>query len=203
MKKYLFLYNERDILNFNQNDMSKKDDVNINEKEILDNWFEEIQEELHQIEEIEEKMQAEIKNENEEILKLKETIARIQADNQNFKMRVERDRLDTMFFLKNDIFKKILPRIDDLERMIKDTPSENKTGTLYDWVLAIEKGLKRDLENLWVKQFISIWETVNPDKHEVMTQIPSDNPWVIVDEFEKGYMLGDRVLRVAKVIVGA
>lgn len=190
--------------------MSKKDEKILNEEEKLNSEFSEIQEEINEIEQeieevekIEEKIQQELNNENEEILKLKETIARIQADNQNFKMRVERDRLDTMFFLKNDIFKKILPRIDDLERMIKDTPSENKTGALYDWVSAIEKSLKRDLENLGVKPFVSIWESVNPDKHEVMTQIPSDAPWVIVDEFEKWYMLWDRVLRVAKVIVWA
>ena len=65
------------------------------------------------------------------------------------------------------------------------------------------KSLKRDLEALWVQSFESIGQEVNPDLHEVMTQIPSETPWVIVDEFEKGYMLGERVLRVAKVIVWA
>ncbi len=183
--------------------MSKKHDRDLTQEEILDNWFNEIKEELKEIDEIEQNMQVDIKDESEEIQKLKETIARIQADNQNFKMRVERDRLDTMFFLKNDIFKKILPRIDDLERMIQNTPEESRIWALYEWIVSTEKALKRDLENLWVKPFISIWEVVNPDKHEVMTQIPSDNPWIIVDEFEKWYMLWDRVLRVAKVIVWA
>ena len=102
-----------------------------------------------------------------------------------------------------DIFKKILPRIDDLERMIKNTPEEQKNGALYEWILVLEKSLKRDLEALWVQQYDSLWKEVNPDLHEVMTQIPSETPWVIVDEFEKGYMLGERVLRVAKVIVWA
>lgn len=183
--------------------MSKKHGRDLTQEEILDNWFNEIKEELKEIDEIEQNMQVDIKDGSEEIQKLKETIARIQADNQNFKMRVERDRLDTMFFLKNDIFKKILPRIDDLERMIQNTPEESRIWALYEWIVSTEKALKRDLENLWVKPFISIWEVVNPDKHEVMTQIPSDNPWIIVDEFEKWYMLWDRVLRVAKVIVWA
>lgn len=183
--------------------MSKKHGRDLTQEEILDNWFHEIKEELKEIDEIEQNMQVDIKDGSEEIQKLKETIARIQADNQNFKMRVERDRLDTMFFLKNDIFKKILPRIDDLERMIQNTPEESRIWALYEWIVSTEKALKRDLENLWVKPFISIWEVVNPDKHEVMTQIPSDNPWIIVDEFEKWYMLWDRVLRVAKVIVWA
>lgn len=176
-------------------------DENTNQ-EILENDFTDIQEEISQIEETGE----ENKNttqESDEIVKLKEILARTQADYQNFKMRSERDREDMIFFLKYDIFKKILPRIDDLERMIKNTPEEQKNGALYEWILVLEKSLKRDLEALWVQQYDSLWKEVNPDLHEVMTQIPSETPWVIVDEFEKGYMLGERVLRVAKVIVWA
>jgi molecular chaperone GrpE (heat shock protein) len=48
------------------------------------------------------------------------------ADYENFKKRVERDRQDMIFFLKSDIFKKILPRLDDLERIINNTPDELK-----------------------------------------------------------------------------
>lgn len=136
-------------------------------------------------------------------MKLKELLARTQADYQNFKMRSERDREDMIFFLKYDIFKKILPRVDDLERMIKNTPENEKAWALFQWVLALEKALKRDLDTLWVKPFDSIWNEIDPSKHEVMTQIPSETPWIIVDEFEKWYILGDRVLRVAKVIVWA
>jgi molecular chaperone GrpE (heat shock protein) len=55
---------------------------------------------------------------NDEISKLKDLLARTQADYNNFKQRSERDRQDMIFFLKQDIFKKILPRIDDLERII-------------------------------------------------------------------------------------
>lgn len=168
-------------------------------EENLDTDLQDLQEEITQMEE---DNQTYIQQEGSELTKLKELLARTQADYQNFKMRSERDRQDMMFFLKNDIFKKILPRIDDLERMIKNTPEDQKTGPLYEGVLALEKALKRDIENLGVTSFVSIGEEVNPDRHEVMTQIPSQTPGKIVDEFEKGYMLGDRVLRVAKVIVG-
>ncbi|MGE4443524.1 MAG: nucleotide exchange factor GrpE [Candidatus Altimarinota bacterium] len=173
-------------------------DENTNE-EILDNEFQDLQEEsLNMDEGVPEKQDG-----NEEILKLKENLARTQADYQNFKMRSERDRQDMMFFLKHDILKKILPRVDDLERMIKNTPEDQRNGVIYEGVLVLEKSLKRDLEALGVTPYVSLGEEVNPDLHEVMTQIPSENPGKIVDEFEKGYMLGERVLRVAKVIVGA
>jgi molecular chaperone GrpE len=47
------------------------------------------------------------------------------ADFENFKKRVDRDKNDMIFFLKQDIFKKLLPLIDDLERIIKNTDPEN------------------------------------------------------------------------------
>lgn len=142
----------------------------------------------------------EIDNKNNELTKLKEAFARQQADFDNFKKRVERDREDMMFFLKADILKKVLPRIDDLQRIITGTPDEEKDNAIYKWILSIEKKLVHDLEKMWVKPFESKWEQVDPDKHEVMTQIPWKN-WIIVDEFEKWYMVWDRVLRVAKVVV--
>ncbi len=127
-------------------------------------------------------------------------LARNQADFDNFKKRTERDKGDMIFFLKLDIFKKILPRLDDLERIIKNTPEEMRTGALYEWVVTLQKKLLKDLRWLWVQSFESIGKEVDPDKHEVMTQVPGEK-WKIVDEFEKWYMLGERVLRVAKVVV--
>ena len=182
--------------------MTQRDENKQTEEQILENDFTDLQDEISDLEETLEENQNTTQKESDEIIKLKELLTRTQADYQNFKMRNERDREDMIFFLKYDIFKKILPRIDDLERMIKNTPDEQRNGALYEAILVLEKSLKRDLEALWVKPFESIWNEVNPDMHEVMTQIPSETPWVIVDEFEKGYMLGERVLRVAKVIVG-
>jgi len=59
-------------------------------------------------------------------------LAKVSADFDNFKKRVDRDRDDMIFFLKNDILKKILPRVDDLERIIKNTPEELKNNALYE-----------------------------------------------------------------------
>lgn len=167
------------------------------------NDMEDLIQETNELEENEQILEEKSNLENDEISKLKDQLARTQADYQNFKFRSERDRKDMIFFAKYDIFKKILPRIDDLERIIKNTPTDNQTWALYEWIIAMEKSFKRDLEALWVTPFVSIWQEVNPDRHEVMTQIPSETPWIIVDEFEKWYLLWDRVLRVAKVIVWA
>jgi molecular chaperone GrpE len=54
------------------------------------------------------------------------------ADFENYKKRVERDKQEMIFFLKKDILKNILPRIDDMERIIKNTPDELKENALYE-----------------------------------------------------------------------
>lgn len=134
---------------------------------------------------------------------LKDTLARTQADFVNYKQRVERDRDDMIFFLKSDILKKILPRIDDIQRMIQNTPEEMRAGALYEWIVSVESKLLADLDKMWIQAFDSKWETVNPDMHDVMTTVPGQEEWIIFDEFEKGYKLGDKVLRHAKVVVWA
>jgi molecular chaperone GrpE len=72
---------------------------------------------------------------------------------------------------------------------------------LYEWIISLEQKFKKDIENLWVKQFSSIWSEVDPNKHDVMTTIPWKKEWIICDEFEKWYYLGEKILRHAKVIV--
>jgi len=133
----------------------------------------------------------------------KDKLVKLQADFENFKARVDREKSDMIFFLKQDILLKILPRLDDLERMLKNTPEEEKKWALYEWLVTLEKKLVSDLEKMWVKSFCSKWNEVNPDKHEVMTTIPGQKENVICDEFEKGYELDGRILRHAKVVVWA
>ncbi|MBT3726629.1 nucleotide exchange factor GrpE [bacterium] len=69
---------------------------------------------------------------NPEDEKCRDVLARTMADFENFKKRTQRDKQDMIFFLKQDIFKKILPRLDDLDRIINNTPEEMKAGAVYE-----------------------------------------------------------------------
>lgn len=177
---------------------------NLEAEEIMneaENVVEELTDENGEIDEV----QVEISKEegSPQLTQLKEALAKSQADYENFKKRTARDKEDMVFFLKSKIILPILKRVDDLERMIKNTPEEQATGSLYDGILAVEKALKKDLWDLWVQAFISVGNEVDPHKHDVMTQVPGQAEWIIFDEFEKGYELDGKVLRVAKVVVGA
>lgn len=139
--------------------------------------------------------------ENNEIATLRDQLARAQADYQNLKMRGERDRADMVHFLTEKLLSPLLTQIDNLDRAVKI-----KDGVMddafVDGVRAVQSGLQKYLENQGVKAFDSVGQEVDPDKHEVLSQAPGKEG-IIVTEFEKGYMLGDRVLRHAKVIVGS
>ena len=173
----------------------------IEEDDILEQMEEEIGEVENEEWEIDEsKIEESLSPEDE---KCKDVLARTMADFDNFKKRTERDRIDMIFFLKQDIFKKILPRLDDLDRIIKNTPIELQNNALFEWVISMQSKLIEDLAKMWVKPFESKWEEVNPDMHDVMTTVPWQKEWIIFDEFEKWYNLNDRVLRHAKVVVWA
>ena len=139
--------------------------------------------------------------ENNEIETLRDQLARAQADYQNLKMRGERDRADMVHFLTEKLLSPLLTQIDNLDRAVKI--KDGVMGDAFvDGVRAVQSGLQKYLENQGVKAFDSVGQEVDPDKHEVLSQAPGKEG-IIVTEFEKGYMLGDRVLRHAKVIVGS
>jgi len=183
-----------------ENDM--KD--NIEESEIM----EEIQEEIENLKneewEISEERVEQAQWDKDPIFdELKEALLKSQADYENFKRRTVRDKDEMVFFIKSKVINPVLKRVDDIERIIKNTPEEEKESPIFTAVLALEKSLKKDLADMWVKEFISLWEEVDPNKHDVMTQVPGKAENIICDEFEKGYELDWKVLRIAKVVVGA
>ncbi len=137
---------------------------------------------------------------NDQIIQLQASLARSQADYANLLMRVERDKADMAFFLSAKMLTPLLTQIDNLERAVA-----LKTGiegdTFVDGIRSVLAGFAKFLESQGVTPFVSVGSEVDPDRHDVMTEMPGE-VGKIVQEFEKGYLLRDRVLRHAKVIVG-
>lgn len=138
---------------------------------------------------------------NEQIAVLQSSLLRSQADYQNLLMRVERDKVDMAFFLSAKMLTPLLTQIDNLERAVK-LKEWVEWDTFVDGIRSVLSGFQKFLESQWVTSFVSLWEEVDPDRHDVMTEMPGE-AWKIVSEFEKWYLLRDRVLRHAKVIVGS
>lgn len=179
----------------------KKDDKNQNIEDIE----EILEEDLLDAEETEniigEELQ-DVSNIEKELQVLKESLARSQADYQNLVRRVDRDRNEMWEFLTANIVSKFLPTIDNLERIINSTPEDMQWNSLFEWVKSIHSWLIRNLDSMWIKAFESIGQAVDANLHDVMSQMPWEE-WIIIQEFEKWYKLGDKVIRHAKVIVGS
>lgn len=137
----------------------------------------------------------------DEIARLQSALARAQADYQNLVMRNERDRTDMVHFLSAKILVPLLTPIDNLERAVK--LQDGVQGDAFvDGVRSVYAGFQKYLESQKVTAFDSIGMEVDPDRHDVMTQMPGESG-KIISEFEKGYLIGDRVLRHAKVVSGS
>lgn len=109
---------------------------------------------------------------DEEIARLKEALARANADYQNLLRRTEKDRMEMTSFFTQNLTKKLLPTLDNLDRVVSGTPVELRTGAVYDGVKQAATGLSKVLESMGVKPFESVGADLDPHLHEALSQGP-------------------------------
>jgi molecular chaperone GrpE len=130
---------------------------------------------------------------------------RLYSEFDNFRKRTAKERLDLIATAGQDVFKIIIPLLDDFERAIK----VNETT---EDLLAVKEGFKQiynktlsSASSKGLEAVVSIGSTFDADLHEAITNIPAptdDLKGKVVDEVEKAYKLNGKVIRFAKVIVG-
>ncbi len=130
---------------------------------------------------------------------------RLYSDFENYKKRVQRDRVELTKMAGADIYLSILPVMDDLERAIKAMNETADADAIKEGLNLIYNKLKSTTEAKGLKAMESIGKTFDADLHDAITNIPAssdDMKGKVMDEIEKGYYLNDKVIRHAKVIVG-
>lgn len=140
-----------------------------------------------------------------ELAETKDRLIRLYSEFENYKKRLIKERIEHAKYEGEEIFKTILPVLDDFERAIKSFETTSGTDAIKDGVNLIYNKLKGNLEKKGLKQMISINEPFNSDLHDAITNLPVDDPGMkgkVVDEIEKGYYYHDKVIRHAKVVVG-
>lgn len=145
----------------------------------------------------------------EEVESLRDKMLRMAAESENFKKRMERERAQALKYSGEQIFREVLPVVDNLERAIAhcdevEDPEANFTGLLEGVQLTL-KSLVSTLDKFEVKAIESIGQPFDPNHQEALTMeasetVPANH---VVNEFEKGYYYKDRLLRAAKVIVSS
>jgi molecular chaperone GrpE len=151
-----------------------------------------------------EKLKAQIETLEAENAELKNEYLRKQADMENFRKRMIRDRENTVQFSNQQILLDITSIIDDFERAIRSAEESRDFDSFHDGIVLIENQLIGMLERKWgLKRFDSDGEVFDPQKHEAVTTEPREDhsESIVLEDYRKGYMLHERVLRPAKVKV--
>ncbi len=144
----------------------------------------------------------------QEIAELKDKYLRLYSDFENFRRRTAKEKIEFMKTANQGLIKDLLPVIDDFERAQKSLEHELAT------VQTVKEGFQlihQKFGNILAQHGLAVMpeakgQPFDIEMHEAITQIPApseDLKGKVVDVVEKGYLLGDKVIRFAKVVIGA
>ncbi|HEY0029832.1 MAG TPA: nucleotide exchange factor GrpE [Bacteroidia bacterium] len=136
---------------------------------------------------------------------LNDKYLRLYSEFDNFRKRTSKEKIELMQSAGEDVFKNILPVLDDFERAIKSNSETTDIKAVNDGVNLIYNKLKSTLQHKGLAEMSSIGETFDADIHEAITNVPApseDMKGKVVEELEKGYSLNGKIIRFPKVVIG-
>ena len=128
---------------------------------------------------------------------------RSQAEMENMKKRFQKDRQDLIKYGNETLTKQLLPVADNLEKALDHSRDENSLEALRDGVALTLKGLMTVLEKAGVEAVEAVDAQFDPNFHEAVSEQEDDRaaPGTVLKELQKGYLLNQRLIRPAMVIV--
>lgn len=128
---------------------------------------------------------------------------RLYSEFDNYRKRTNKDKLELIKNASEEMIKSLLPVVDDFERAIK-IASNSESDAITEGVLLIYSKLMTLLKQKGVSAIESIGKPFDTDFHEAITNVPASHEsekGLVIDEVEKGYLLNDKIIRYAKVVV--
>ena len=134
---------------------------------------------------------------NEKIAELEDKVKRQMAEFDNFRKRSEKEKSQMYEIGAKDIIEKILPVIDNFERGLAAVPEESKEDPFVEGMEKIYKQIMTTLEGVGVKPIEAVGQEFNPDFHNAVMHVEDEEAGenIITEEFQKGYMYHDSVVR--------
>ncbi len=126
---------------------------------------------------------------------------RAQADFVNYKRRTEEEREETVKLANASLVLSLLPILDDFERAVTSCPQELSGLAWVEGIWLIERKLRASLEAQGLSPIPALGEPFDPRLHEAVRQAQGKEG-IVLEEVQKGYKFGDRVLRPTQVVVG-
>ncbi|RKX88174.1 MAG: nucleotide exchange factor GrpE [Spirochaetes bacterium] len=152
----------------------------------------------------EEKLQDIIKSLEDENSSLKDQILRKQAESDNYRKRILREKEDSIKYGNSNLLLDLITIIDDFERAIKASQEATDPKSFHSGIELIEKQFVSMLDRNWsLKRMVAIGEEFDPQLHEALGMEESSeyDKQTVIEDYQSGYILHDRVLRPAKVKV--
>ena len=134
---------------------------------------------------------------DEKIEELTDRLTRQMAEFDNFRKRTEKEKSQMYEVGAKDIIEKILPVIDNFERGLAAVPEESKEDPFVEGMEKIYKQIMTTLEGVGVKPIEAVGQEFNPDFHNAVMHVEDEEAGenIITEEFQKGYMYHDSVVR--------
>ncbi|MCW3077646.1 MAG: hypothetical protein JWO32_2255 [Bacteroidetes bacterium] len=138
------------------------------------------------------------------VSELNDRYLRLYSEFDNYRKRTMKEKLDIIKTAGEDVFKTLLPVVDDFERAIKANENIEDVKAIKEGIQLIYNKFKGNIQQKGLVALETIGQTFDADTMEAITHVPAaddSQKGKVVDEVEKGYKLGDKVIRFAKVIV--
>lgn len=134
---------------------------------------------------------------DEKIEELTDRVKRQMAEFDNFRKRTEKEKASMYQIGAREVIEKILPVVDNFERGLATIPQEDATNPYAEGMEKIYKQLMTVLDDLGVKAIEAVGQEFNPDFHNAVMHVEDEEAGenVIVEEFQKGYLYKDQVVR--------
>lgn len=136
---------------------------------------------------------------------LNDKYLRLYSEFENFRRRTAKERIDLFKNASAELMGDLLTVLDDFDRAVSAMSKSTDIKTLEEGVVLVHNKFGNILQSKGLKEFDAVGKEFDPDFHEAVTKIPAPKKKLkgkVVDVIEKGYMLNDKVLRYAKVVVG-
>lgn len=126
------------------------------------------------------------------------------AELENFRRRTEQERQELIIHANTKLLQKLLPVLDDMQRAVESGKNSTDYKALLEGVELVFNKALQTFKDAGVEPIPAVGQDFDINVHEALMQMPSEAPeGQIVQEAQRGYMLGNKVLRHAKVIISA
>ncbi len=141
-----------------------------------------------------------------ELAEMKDKYLRLYSEFENFRKRTQKEKSDLLITASERVLVDLLGIVDDFERGMKANEDTEDVTVVKEGITLVYDKFAKLLKNKGVEPINATGEEFDTELHEAITQIPSpteDMKGKVIDEVEKGYKLGEKVIRYSKVVIGA